>query len=53
MKSFLRPFSPYADSSRVVISYWRKEVHLTLVGRLGSLPRNSVVRLTERLDMTS
>ena len=35
-----------------VVSYWRKDVHLVLVNRLGSLPRNSVVRLTDRLDMT-
>ena len=30
-------------------SYWRKDVQ---VNRLGSLPRNSVVRLTDCLDMT-
>ena len=30
----------------------RKDVHLVLVNRLGSLPRNIVVRLTDRLDMT-
>ena len=39
---------PSADSSRAVVNYWRKDVHLVLV----SLPRNSVVRLTDRLDMT-
>ena len=34
-----------------VVSYWRKNVHL--VNRLGlSLPSKSVVRLTDRLDMT-
>ena len=27
-------------------------MHLVLVNRLGSLPRNSVVRLTDCLDMT-
>ena len=27
-------------------------MHLVLVNGLGSLPRNSVVRLTDRLDMT-
>ena len=27
-------------------------MHLVLVKRLGSLPMNSVVRLTDRLDMT-
>ena len=42
---------PTADSSRAV-SYWRKDVHLVLVNLLGSLPRNSVVKLTDRLDMT-
>ena len=35
-----------------MVSYWRKGVHLVPVNRLGSLPRNSVVRLTNRLDMT-
>ena len=42
-----------ADSSRAVVSsYWRNVVHLVLVNHLGSLPRNSVVRLTDHLDMT-
>ena len=40
------------QSSRAVVSYWRKDIYLVLVNRLGSLPRNSVVRLTDRLDMT-
>ena len=37
-----------------VISYWRKFVHEVLVHRLGgrSMPRKSVVRLTDRPDMT-
>ena len=37
-----------------VVSYWRKYVHDVLVNRLGSLslPRESVVRLTDRPDMT-
>ena len=43
---------PTADSSRTVVSYWQKNVHLALVNRLGSLPRNSVVRLTDHLNMT-
>ena len=43
---------PFADSSRAVVNYWPKDVHLVLVNRLGSLPRNSVVRLTDRLNMT-
>ena len=36
------------------MSYWRKYVHEVLVNRLGglSLPRESVVRLTDRPDMT-
>ena len=36
------------------LSYWRKYVHEVLVNRLGglSLPRKSVVRLTDRPDMT-
>ena len=41
---------PTADSSRAVVCYWRKDVHLVSVNRLGSLRRNSVVRLTDRLD---
>ena len=46
--------SPPADSRRTVVSYWRKYVHEVLVNRLGglSLPRKSVVRLTDRPDMT-
>ena len=41
--------SPSADSKRAVVIYWRKYVH-----RLGglSLARKSVVRLTDRPDMT-
>ena len=36
------------------MSYWRKYVHEVLVNRLGGLrlPRKSVVRLTDRPDMT-
>ena len=43
-----------ADSRGAVVSYWRKYVHKVLVNRLGglSLPRKSVVRLTDRPDMT-
>ena len=46
--------SPSAFSRRVVVSYWRKYVHEVLVNRLGglSLLRKSVVRLTDRPDMT-
>ena len=42
------------DPRRAVVSYWRKYVHEVLVNRLGgqSLPRKSVVRLTDRPDMT-
>ena len=41
-------------SRGAVVSYWRKFVHEVLVNRLGglSLPRKSVVRLTDRPDMT-
>ena len=41
-------------SRRAVVSYWRRYVHKVLVNRLGglSLPRKSVVRLTDRPDMT-
>ena len=46
--------SPSAFSRRAVVSYWRKYVHKVLVNRLGglSLPTKSVVRLTDRPDMT-
>ena len=46
--------SPSADSRGAVVGYWRKYVHEALVYRLGglSLPRKSVVRLTDRPDMT-
>ena len=46
--------SPSAFSRRAVVSYWRKYVHEVLVNRFGglSLPRKSVVRLTDRPDMT-
>ena len=46
--------SPSADSRGEVVSYWRKFVHEVLVNRLGglSLPRKSVVRLTDCSDMT-
>ena len=46
--------SPSADSRGTVVSYWRKYVHEVLVNRLGglSLPWKSVVRLTDRPDMT-
>ena len=43
---------PTADSSRAVVSYWRKDVHLVVVNRLGRLPRNSAVRLTDSFAMT-
>ena len=46
--------SPSAFSRRAVVSYWRKYVHEVLVNRLGglSLPRKSVVRLTDSPNMT-
>ena len=46
--------SPSAVLRKAVVSYWRKYVHEVLVNRLGglSLPRKSVVRLTDRPDMT-
>ena len=46
--------SPFAFSRRAVVSYWQKYVHEVLVNRLGglSLPRKSVVRLTDCPDMT-
>ena len=46
--------SPSPFSRRAVVSYWRKYVHEVLVNHLGglSLPRKTVVRLTDRRDMT-
>ena len=46
--------SPSADSRRAVVSYCWKYVHKVLVNRLGglNLTRKSVVRLTDRPDMT-
>ena len=48
--------SPSADLRGAVVSYWRKYVHRqeVLFNRLGglSLPKKSVVRLTDRPDMT-
>ena len=41
-----------ADSSWAVVSYWQKNGHLVQINRLGSLPRNCVVGLTDHLDMT-
>ena len=35
--------------SKAIVSYCRKDIHILLVNRLGCLPRNSVVRLTEHL----
>ena len=45
---------PSVRPRRAVVSYWQKDVHEVLVNRLGglSLPRKSVVRLTDRPDMT-
>ena len=45
----------FPDSRRAVVSYWCKYVHEVLVNRLGglSLPRKSVVRLTDHPNMTS
>ena len=47
-------FTQHHRTTRPPLSYWRKYVHEVLVNRLGglSLPRKSVVRLTDRPDMT-
>ena len=44
---------PSAVSRRAAVSYWRKNGHQVLVNRLVglSLPRKSVVRLTDHSDM--
>ena len=46
--------SPSADSRGAFVSYWQKYMHEVLVNHLGglSLPRKSVVRLTDRPYMT-
>ena len=46
--------SPSADSRGAIVSYWWKYMQEVLVNSLGglSLPRKSVVRLTDRPDMT-
>ena len=50
----LATYFRFRFSRRAVVSYWRKYVHKVLVNRFGglSLPRKSVVRLTDRPDMT-
>ena len=44
----------HVGSRRAVVSYWQKYVHEVLVNCLGglSLPRKSVIRLTDPPDMT-
>ena len=46
--------SPSADSRKAAVSYWQNYVHEVLANRLGglNLSRKSVVRLTDRPDMT-
>ena len=46
--------SPSPDLRRAVVRYWQKYVDKVLVNRLGglSLPRKSVVRLTDHPNMT-
>ena len=46
--------SPSAESRSVIVTYWRKYLHEVLVNSLGSLslPRKSVVRLTDRPEIT-
>ena len=46
--------SSSTGSRRAVVSYWGKYVHEVIVNRLGglSLPMKSVVRLTDRPNMT-
>ena len=60
-KAFYHGFHTVCASNALIVSkrfyfgsYWRKYVHKVLVNRLGglSLPRKSVVRLTDRPDMT-
>ena len=50
MKKILQLFSwASADSRRAVVSYWQKNVHYVLAGKLPRrLAQNSVVRVTDR-----
>ena len=54
LATYFRFSFPSAFSRRAVVSYWRKYVHEVLLNRLGglSLSRKSLVRLTDRPDMT-
>ena len=57
VRYLVRPYtfvSSSADSSRAVVSFWRKYVHKVLINRLRglSLPRKSVGKLTDRPIMT-
>ena len=50
---FYGPFLTCADSSRAVVSYWRKDLHKVLVICLGlSLSRKTVISLTGHLVLT-
>ena len=55
-KQLLKQFPKYNNttSRRSLVSYWQRYVHEVLVNHLGglSLPRKSVVRSTDRPDMT-
>ena len=53
-KELKQDLDSHLFSRRAVVSYWREYVHEVLINRLGglSLPRKSVVRLTDRPDMT-
>ena len=48
MKIFYGHSPSSADSRRAVVSYWRKNEHSVRVNCLGALPRNNVVRVTDR-----
>ena len=54
LNNFFGIYLRTADSSRAAVSHWQKDVHLVLDNRLSlNLPRKSVVRLTDHLDMTT
>ena len=54
LTSAVYSMSLYILTVLLPVFFWRKYVHEVLVNRLGglSLPRKSVVRLTDRPDMT-
>ena len=49
---FYGHYLPTTDSSRAVVSYWRKDVHIILLLRSKSVQEKCGLKLTDCLDMT-